>query len=141
MAMNWGKWILLSFALFAIFMTVMVTVCIRQEVSLVSRNYYKEELAYQRQIDRMTNTDRLKNKPKILIHPGVLEIQFGDAGVEQGELKLLRPSDQRLDRHFTILPEAVNRFDISRVPAGMYRAKVNWRMNGKEYYLEEVITL
>ena len=53
--MNWGKWIIVSFVLFAAFIGILVVICVRQDISLVSKNYYQEELAYQQQIDRMNN--------------------------------------------------------------------------------------
>jgi hypothetical protein len=40
--MNWGKWIIVSFVLFAGFIGTLVTVCVRQDISLVSKDYYKE---------------------------------------------------------------------------------------------------
>ena len=45
--MNWGKSIVLAFVLFAVFIGVLVAVCVREDISLVSRNYYNEELDYQ----------------------------------------------------------------------------------------------
>ena len=60
--MNWGKSIVLAFILFAVFIGVLVFVCVREDVSLVSKNYYKDDLEYQSQIDRVRNTDELAKK-------------------------------------------------------------------------------
>ena len=51
--MNWGKSIVLSFVLFAAFIVTLVTVCLRQDISLVSKEYYKEELQYENQLTRL----------------------------------------------------------------------------------------
>lgn len=142
--MNWGKWIVVSFILFALFIGTLVTVCVREDVSLVSKNYYQEELQFQQQITRMNNTDGLTEKPAIRVTNGMLEISFnGFASLEKGHLTLFRPSDGRLDKQYELqaVQENVQRFDVSNLPAGMYKAKMSWSSEGKEYYLENIVNL
>lgn len=142
--MNWGKWIIVSFVLFAAFIGILVVICVRQDISLVSKNYYQEELAYQQQIDRMNNTARLEEKPTIAITGQTLEIQFSQFNnLEEGEVKVFRPSDLRFDKQFILHTsrETTQRFDISSFPKGMYRVKMYWSMKDKKYYVEQVIIL
>ncbi len=142
--MNWGKWIIVSFVLFAVFIGILVVICVRQDISLVSKNYYQEELAYQQQIDRMNNTARLEEKPVIAFTGQALEIQFSQFNnLEGGEVKVFRPSDPRFDKQFILhtSTETIQRFDIRSFPKGMYRVKMRWSMKGKEYYVEQVIIL
>ena len=142
--MNWGKWIIVSFVLFAAFIGILVIICVRQDISLVSKNYYQEELAYQQQIDRLNNTGRLGEKPTIAIAGQALEIRFSQFNnLEGGELKVFRPSDLRFDKQFVLhaSAEKTQRFDIRSFPKGMYRVKMRWSMKGKEYYVENVIIL
>jgi hypothetical protein len=42
--MSWGKWIVVSFLLFAGFIATLVTICMKEDVGLVSSSYYDEEL-------------------------------------------------------------------------------------------------
>ena len=142
--MNWGKGIVISFILFAAFIGVLVAVCVREDVNLVSKNYYADELAYQQQIERINNTLQLQEKPDINVVNGVMEVKFNQFNaMEEGEIKLFRPSDVRLDKQFKLLPsdQKAQQFDVRALPAGMYRIKMLWSMNGKEYYIENVITL
>ncbi len=142
--MNWGKWIVVSFVLFAMFIGTLVTVCVRQDINLVSKNYYADELAYQQQIERINNTSRLEEKPDISISNGVIEIKFNQFNaMDKGEIKLFRPSDVRLDKQFAlqVSEQTQQQFDVSTLPGGMYRVKMLWSMNGKEYYIEDMITL
>lgn len=142
--MNWGKWIVVSFILFAAFIGVLVFICVRQDISLVSKDYYQEELVYQQQIERLNNTNRLEEKPMMTVAGRVLEIQFNQFNnVERGEVKLFRPSDMRFDKQFIIktTAEKAQRFDVGSLPKGMYRAKMKWTMKGKEYFIENIITL
>lgn len=133
--MNWGKSIVLVFIGFAVFIGSLVTVCVRQQVSLVSKDYYKEELNYQQQIDELNNAATLTNKPMILVDQKHIQV----SGLQNGELNLLRPSDSRFDATFVI--DSVKTFDLSKYPSGRYNASLRWEMNGKRYLMQEPINL
>jgi hypothetical protein len=140
--MNIGKWIVVAFVLFAVFIGTLVAVCLREDISLVSKDYYKEELVYQDQIQRLNNTARLKEKPLIKVVDKTLQVEFNQMRlVEAGELKLFCPSNDRMDRNFQVKPfgQPIQFFDLHALQKGMYRAKMHWKMNGQEFYLEEVI--
>ena len=142
--MNWGKSIVLAFVLFAAFIAMLVAICIRQDVSLVANEYYAEELAYQQQIDRISNTNKLKEPPKITLDGSVLSVSFNDLPeVEKGQLQLFRPSDPALDTQFELRPghDSFQRFSTKGLKKGMYRARLQWRMQGKEFFLEQTIYL
>lgn len=142
--MNIGHWIVLSFVLFASFIGVLVGVCMKEDISLVSDNYYQEELAYQQQIDRIQNTAELKAKPSIKIVENHLELRFEElSAVERGELKLFCPSNSKMDRKFRLSPspEHILVFDLGTVQHGIYKAKMSWSMDGKDYYQEETLYL
>lgn len=142
--MNWGKWIVVSFILFALFIGVLVTICVRQDISLVANDYYKQELDFQQQIDRSKNTEQLKFKPEIYIVNDRMQIRFKDFhAIHTGEIKLFRPSNAESDLLFELNPTAdtIQTFDLSARQKGMYKAKMKWSMNDKEYYLEKIIYL
>jgi len=142
--MNWGKSIVVAFLLFALFIGVLVTVCLREDVSLVSSDYYTDELAYQSQIDRLNNTQQLADKPAVSLSEHFVEVNYKYLPLlERGELILFRPSDMRFDKKFVFqaTSDSVQRFDIGALPLGMYKARILWTMNGKEYYLENIINL
>lgn len=140
--MNFGKWIVVSFVLFALFIGTLVTVCVRQDVSLVAPDYYKQELAYQQQIDQAQNAANLKTKPTIAVSNNQLQVSFVNFNqVEKGELKLFRPSDAAQDKAYELKPTAdsIQSFDISTQQRGMYKASLRWTMAGKEYFIEQTI--
>lgn len=140
--MNWGKWIVVAFVLFAAFIATLVTVCMRQEINLVSKDYYKDELAYQEQITRIKNATMLEEKPTIKTAGDWLNIDYAEADkIESGALKLFRPSDAKMDKAFQLKPNGtkLQSFPIDDLAKGMYRARMQWKMNGDEYYLETVI--
>lgn len=142
--MNWGKWIIVSFILFAGFIATLVAVCMRQDVSLVSKDYYQDELAYQDQIVRVNNANRLAERPVIKINGSFVEVGFNEFNkIEKGTLKLFRPSDAKMDKVIILTPtdETKQLFPIGELEKGMYRARMLWVMDDKEYFVEEIINL
>lgn len=142
--MNWGKWIVVAFILFAAFIGTLVTVCMKQDISLVSKNYYQDELAFDEQIKRVQNVTSLTQKPSIILADDELKVSFDRfAEMENATLTLFRPSDSSKDKVFTIGPRAETKqtFSVDGLEGGMYRARLQWTMGDKEYFFEEVIYL
>jgi len=140
--MNFGKWIFVAFVLFAGFIATLVTVCMREDISLVSKEYYADELAYQDQITRINNTSALELKPEIIVSGDLLMVSFDSLEfIDKGNLKLFCPSDASMDRSFEL--NAVKgpsfTYSLSGLKSGMYRVKLLWGMDSKDYYLEEII--
>lgn len=143
--MNWGKSIVLVFIGFALFIGTLVTVCMKQEMSLVSPDYYQQELDYQTQIDRIENAAALNSLPAITIASDSLKLMYSDLRmVKNGVLKLTRASSARHDVSFNI-PEGNYAgeisFPLSNLPRGRYKGSFKWMMNGKEYYINQPIDL
>jgi hypothetical protein len=142
--MNWGNWIIVAFVLFAGFIATLVTVCMREDVSLVSKDYYQEELAYQDQMLRVNNANQLAGKPVIERNGDLLEIYFDEFDkIEKGTLKLFRPSDPKMDKAFVLESTEENKqsFSVNEFEKGMYRARMQWVMNGKEYFVETIVNI
>ena len=140
--MNWGKSIVLAFVLFAIFIGVLVTVCVRQDISLVTRDYYKEDLDYQSQMDRERNAEQLSEKPKIeLVDNQSLRVAFDFSQFDAGKLVLYSPSDIRQDQTFNLetTSSPFQIFSLGSLKKGNYMIKMTWSANGKEFYFEKSI--
>ena len=108
MMMNWGKWIIVSFVLFAAFIGTLVTVCMRAEVSLVSKDYYKEELEFQKQIVRIENTSALESKPAIVAGKGIIEITFDFSDLKPASSFCFDPRMLRLIKNFSSVRQVIN---------------------------------
>lgn len=142
--MNWGKWIIVAFIFFAAFIATLVTVCMRQDVSLVSKDYYANELAYQDQIQRINNANRLTQKPSIHKSGNFLLVEFHQAKeMEKGKLTLFNPSDPAKDKIYALSTSVEEQLliPLEDIKPGMYRAQLEWAMDGKEYFTETVITI
>lgn len=133
-----------AFVFFALFIGTLVAVCMREDISLVSADYYNQELAYQDQIKKINNTAGLAIKPSIKIMGGKLIIEFDKTSeIESGDVLLFCPSNSKMDRRFKLKAEgeSSSKLDLSGLATGMYRVKLSWRVNGSDYYQEEVINI
>ncbi len=142
--MNFGKWIVVAFVLFTLFIGSLVTVCIRQDINLVATDYYQQELAHQQKITLVENTKTLQFLPEISVHGSVVTVTYRDFGkIERGELRLFRPSDSNLDRKFLVQAsdKEVQNFPIEIYKEGLYRASMQWTMDGRQFYFEKLIVL
>ena len=142
--MNWGKSIVLSFILFGVFIGVLVGVCMRQDVPLVSKQYYQDELKFEDQIGRVNNTNALTSQPSIVLEGQSLRVTYEHfADIANGKLKLVRPSDASLDREFEVLSRTDSQqvFVLDNLKKGLYHAQFSWKQDDKEYYLEKTIIL
>lgn len=145
--MNWGTGIVIAFVCFAGVIATIVTISMKQDVGLVAKDYYKQEIAYQDQIDRKTNYNQLDRKPVIKLDATkkYIELWFPEelaSKMADGELLLFRPSTSKWDKKYRI---ALNeggeqRINIQPLATGMWRVKVNWTtMTDKQYYTEMII--
>lgn len=142
--MNFGKGIVVAFVFFALFIGTLVFICIKQDINLVSVNYYQEELAHGQKMNQMANTKELAGEPIITATGNTIEVDFQQFGeLEEGELKLTRPSDVKLDQKFVLhaSTESRQQFTMQRWERGLYRASMKWTMKGKEYYVEKLIVI
>lgn len=134
----------MSFVLFALLMATLVTVCVREDVNLVSRNYYQEELKHGEKMIRIKNTTALAELPSFQFEEGVLKVSFAQwSSVESGKLNMIRPSDERLDLHFDVKGsnEKWQSFPVKIWEPGLYRVNLTWTMDGKEYFYEKMLVL
>jgi hypothetical protein len=142
--MNFGKWIVVAFTVFAGFIATLVTVCVRQDIPLVTKDYYEEELNYQSQIERKENTNRLTETPVISLQDRQIKLSYGSLPrITKGEIRLFRPSDPRLDQRFMIEASSstFRTFKIINPENGLYKARLTWEQDGKEYFLEKIVVL
>lgn len=142
--MNFGKGILIGFILFAIFITTLAVLCMMEEVGLVSKTYYNDELHFSEVMEKRDNTAKLPYKPSIKTEEGKLRVTFRDWNkISEGEVKLVRPSDSHLDEIFPVQPtsDSVQVFQLKKWKTGLYHFRMTWTMESKNYLFEEHLLL
>lgn len=140
--MNWGTRIVIAFACFIGVIATLVTISMRQDVSLVAKDYYVQEIAYQDQIDRIENKNRMEIQPSIEIKSGVVELSIKKSELE-GTIHFFRPSDAKLDKKYVIQLDqnGTQAFKAADFEKGLWKVKINFTSEGKEYYSEHSLVL
>lgn len=143
--MNWGYKIMVVFAVFVSGMLFLAFKASQQNVELVTEDYYAKELVYQQKIDESKRTDLLSAPVNIEVLNHELAIHFPKdfSGKKiSGEATLYCPSDEKKDRcqRFSVTDSGIS---IS-VPAnyhGLHYVKINWEVEGVNYYYEQKIII
>lgn len=136
------KWVISSFIIFALFIGTLVFVCVRQDISLVSANYYQDELVHQGKMDQQRNMLELSNQPVIQLENHQVRISYNQLNkLTKGELRLTRPSDSKLDQRFKLTQNEEQHFQLTVSEKGLYRVTLQWSMDGKDYYYEKLMVL
>ena len=119
----------------------------KHKMDLVTKNYYKKEIEYQAQIDRVNRSQKLSSiKLRIDQSTRIAELHFPKGLLPNaiyGKIHLFRPSDASQDRMYRINldPEGIQILDLKNLIAGFWRVKIYWQIENTEYYQEESIVL
>ena len=139
MTISWGNKLLIVFVVFAANIGYMVYRCTQTNVDLVTKEYYKDELAYQNVIDGTQKANALSTAVTIQKKEKEIVVQFPAEMKNQaltGTVYFYCASNQRNDRTIPLngtLQQAINANLFSR---GNYIVKVNWRAGNTQYYHE-----
>jgi hypothetical protein len=145
--MNWGTKIALIYGGFVAFIIAMVVLCVKQnDIHLVSKEYYKEEIAYQDQIDKLTNTQQLHGQMgfQYIGEKQVVEFFFPKSLTDaSGEILFFRPSDARKDVKIAVdMDEAGKQIvPVSSLDKGLWKVKIKWNAQSKDYFSEQVLVI
>lgn len=146
--MNWGWKIVLLYSAFVVMTLGMVFYFMGHDVELVADDYYKQEIEYQDQIDKLNNTRSLRKPIDISYSKALrsISITFPEEVVAsgiKGSIQLYRPSSAAEDKQFEIrIDESGNQqISVGSLSAGLWKIKISFQSMGKDYYDEKVITL
>ncbi|PIB38743.1 FixH family protein [Maribacter sp. 4G9] len=147
MKINWGTGIVLAFIGFIgfiMFFVVRMSTDTRANHDLVTEDYYRQELAYQKEIDAQNNANKDINQVEVNKSANGLEIVFPiklNPKEIEGTVSLYRPSNKQLDFD---LPISLSNNHLlipdNRLLDGRWDIKIRWNYNGTEYLHKEKIT-
>ena len=145
--MNWGKKIAIVYLSFVGFMGFLVWNCLQQDdIHLVSKDYYQKEIAYQKDIDQMNNTNQLSTQLKFeyMYENQIVKLVFPKESIgSNGKINFYRPADARKD--FDVKLEITNTesqsIPVANLDRGLWVVKVFCNKDSKGYYKEEKMTL
>ena len=141
--MNWGFKIVISFLAFMAIIISMVVICMRQDVSLVAPDYYKQEIAYQSHIDKQKNAILAADKMEFTYNKGDEQFSLVSKEYAEGELHLYRPSDATKDVKVPFIVNSGEQATITSkgLEKGLWKAKLTWQKGEKTYYLEKTVVI
>ena len=147
MKINWGTGIVIGFIVFIAFIGFMVVTMLtdkKYEHDLVTKEYYKAELAYQEEIDAEKNAQSLSEKINIRNNSDGITITFPknfEPSNIIGTVSFYRPSNKKLDFDLPIVISG-NTFLIpgNRLLEGRWDIKVDWTYDEVHYLYKDKTT-
>lgn len=144
--MSWGIKITILYTGFAVLIATMVGLTMREQIDLVSPDYYEQELHYQDRINIVDRTRSLKEPLTWEVGDRTLDLHFPAAFGQEpisGSIYFFRPSDSRLDQTITI-PATVSgeqEIPLRKLKKGMYKMQISWKAGSTDYYNEGIIQI
>jgi len=147
MKFNWGTGIVLAFVGFISFIMYFVIRMNTEDGAdheLVTKEYYKQELAYQQQIDAEREAFELGVRLKIEKIGEGLKVDFPKNFEPEnitGKVSLYRPSNGHLDFNFPIkLSNTHLLIPDNRLLDGRWDIAIEWHYKGKTFLHKEKLT-
>ncbi len=144
---HWGHGIMLFLGIFIVFIMSFVykTLFVSDyDHVLVSEEYYKDEIGYQKEIDKMNNAAQLKENVKLVSTNQGIEVVFPnflDPKKISGFVDLQRSNDIKLDLNKEIKLDSLTLLiPANQLKKGVYTVKVVWEYDKIPYQLNEKFT-
>ena len=144
--MNWGTKIAIFYSSFVVVTLGAVFSSTFHRWDLVTEDYYGEELKYQAQIDKTSNTKSLAHAPTISLDGQQVIVQFPEEFKQanpSGKINFYKPSDKLQDFEVSLAlnEEGKQIIPIIKEHSGKHTAQLFWSANGKSYYQEFYLLL
>ena len=134
---NWGKGIMLLYFCFVAGIVFMVYKSSMQKVDLVTNDYYKQELAFENQIQSSKNATA-ENNFQFSANDANLILSFTKNQLTdlKGSIHFYKPDNENLDMTIPIQTNSSGEMIISKkyLKPGLWKMEINWQSNGKSFY-------
>lgn len=146
MTINWGHKLAIVYIAFVLFMFFLVYKSSQSDFQLVTKDYYKEELAYQQVIDGTNRANELSTSLSIEQQQGKIIIQLPaemKGKTTEGEIWFYCINNNKNDVRLKL---AVNEEGKQVIEAGIlnaanYKVKINWKADNLNYYSEKSVSI
>lgn len=141
--MNFGNKIVILYLSFVSLIVTLVILCYKQDVELVSSDYYAQEIRFQEKIDANANAEKSNYKINHFVTKNEISLMADSALLSEdfkGTITLFRPSDSKLDVIYTMnFKNKRQIIDTKVLTRGIYKLQLSWVSNEIPYFKEEVI--
>jgi nitrogen fixation protein FixH len=142
MNINWGTGITIAMGSFMLMILSFVVAAWRENIDLVSADYYAQELQYQERMEQMGRARAADAKIEFTMQADRVQVQLPE-GVQKGEMHFFRPSNAKYDFVQPIAANAQGKQVVqdTRLIAGLWKVKTTWEQRGERYYNETSIVV
>jgi hypothetical protein len=140
--MNWGTKLIIGMLCFMSFIIVLAVKMINSKSdALVDTDYYEKGLAYDEDYKRKEHVKTDDAAPEVSITENFIQLTFKDKA--EGELKLIRNSDKKLDKKISISTDKLHtvRIPLIGIEKGQWRFIIAWTTEGKAYLNEQEVMI
>lgn len=141
---TWGTGLLITIIVFVTFFISFIVFSLTQDINLVSKDYFPDEIAYETKLQKIKNANNLKENisiekkdDKIIFkYPKNLKTQIS------GTILFYYVTDRNFDVDFKIEPNLDNQqlIYIEKLKKGRYYIQIDWSSNKSDYFQEFKIT-
>jgi hypothetical protein len=144
--MSWSIKITVLYLGFVSLILTLVIICSKQKVELESMDYYIQELKYQDKMAAIANENSLEKSIEHIVTPRAIHLTIPFELVSndfKGEVHFFCPSNSEKDMKLPLTFDNQGKMEIPRgkIQPGIYKLKLSWTSQGKNYYKENVINI
>ena len=137
--MNWGHGITIALILFMSYIAYMAVVLISKDTELVSVNYYKEEVLFEREINAQQNAINNKSDLTLDVSPEGLFIQLETEGnVDLLNITLYRSNAKGDDINIESKGKSVF-IENSQLKKGRYLLTAEWQVQNQSFQMRDTV--
>lgn len=148
MKFNWGTGIVVGMVVYMGFIITLSTKMIGSKVDLVDNNYYELGIEHEQHIERVKATKALTQPIEVKVNFSAqqLELTFPHEFSNQsinGTVTLFRPADKNEDikNPLKLDVQLQQNISLSNLSDGIWKVKLQWSADGKDYYYEKEIVI
>jgi len=134
--------------LFGTGMAAWVVVAVRNDPELVRPDYYEQEIAYQKQIDRLSRTAAVRGEVSVAydLAKGQVALRIPTAHLADkasGTIHFYRPSNAKLDFDLPLSVDATGTQNVptAKLQTGLWKVRVSWTSGGQEFFHDQSLVL
>ncbi len=126
---------------------IFISWAVHQNIDLVRKDYYAEEVQFQQQLNRVARTKQLNADAYIFYdqQKQSVTLKVPTDGNEKtlGRIHFYRPSDAALDKNvrLTLNREGLQNLDVRELKSGLWKVQLQWNSNGEDFYSEKSIII
>jgi hypothetical protein len=141
--MNWGKGLTIAIIAFMSFILYMViTLITKGNADLVSEDYYKKEIEYEKEITALKNSENATEKVTINDKGEFIVFQFPTTKeIDNIEIHLLRPNNDKADLTFSEKDTKNVMIEKKKLEKGIYKASIKYDSEGQPFLQKEELNI